>query len=972
MQRSHSNQVDEGYSGEETRSQSESEMYHGDLDPATRHMLELLLAMPVEQRRQIIEAGIRSLPSAEKQAVGHYCTNLTHFDPALYLPAELMLGVLSYLSPYDLLIASRVSLAWRQRAQDEKLWRICFAREGWVMDRGKMDAFEEKARLKGRRVAEGGIQRKGSRKRKTEEAFSSEGEAVTSRRTSGGSVGEEDGMEGVEMAGQSADNSVVLRSAGRSRRPSIASVQPALYPGLDGYQSPSDLFVKLKPGLWRTNTETPKLSWPYLYKQRARLEKNWETGRATRFQLPLAEHADEGHTECVYAVQHTSRHLVSGSRDRTIRVWDLNTYRLKRTLTGHDASVLCLQFDERPEHDIIVSGGSDSYVIIWRFSTGEILRRMTTAHSESVLNLRFDDRYIVTCSKDKSIKVFSRHALHKSDPLVPTHLLSDECANVIDARGMIAEYSLLTTFIGTQLGGHQAAVNAVQIHGDIIISASGDRNIKSWSIDTGRILRTFTGHTKGIACVQFDGRRIVSGSSDNTVRIFDSQTGAEVACLQNHQSLVRTIQARFGDLNTVTDAELEEEANSISQDFYQALENGMPMPSCGSRRGRNAGSRRPEDITATGTKVPPGGGGGRWAKIVSGSYDETVMIWKRDREGAWRVVQTLEMDGASRGGAARRRVAVPAAAGGGQGGQVGGQQVLGAQQIVQQAAQQTQVLAQQSLQLAQGNIAGLHLAMHHLPAANPNTATTTLTTSSSTTGTAATPATSAPGPSTLPMIPPTPDQLPGAVAAHNAWLLAQMSTAMANGGVPPTAGNGGNNLLAPLQQLQRGFGPLVQGHAMLTQQNQARAQQNRDLLQAHAQAQAQAQAQQYPGQNSAPSASGSTLGPLLANPPLLNQQPQAQRPQPQPQPPSQSTLGPLLHNPIALPTAAAGSPQPQPAAAAAPQPQHHHRESNRVFKLQFDTRRLIACSQNRVIVGWDFADGERELERVGGWGVETA
>ncbi|KAK3675958.1 hypothetical protein LTR78_004150 [Recurvomyces mirabilis] len=993
MQRSHSNQVDEGYSGEETRSQSESEMYHGDLDPATRQMLELLLAMPVEQRRQIIEAGIRSLPSAEKQAVGHYCTNLTHFDPALYLPAELMLGVLSYLSPYDLLIASRVSLAWRQRAQDEKLWRICFAREGWVMDRGKMDAFEEKARLKGRRVAEGGIQRKGSRKRKTEEAFSSEGEAAADRRISGGSLGEEDGMEGVEMAGRSADSAVVLRSVGRSRRPSVASVQPALYPGMDGYQSPSDAFVKLKPGLWRTNTDTPKLSWPYLYKQRARLEKNWETGRAARFQLPLAEHADEGHTECVYAVQHTSRHLVSGSRDRTIRVWDLNTYRLKRTMTGHDASVLCLQFDERPEHDIIVSGGSDSYVIIWRFSTGEILRRMTTAHSESVLNLRFDDRYIVTCSKDKSIKVFSRHALHKSDPLVPTHLLSDECANVVDARGMIAEYSLLTTFIGTQLGGHQAAVNAVQIHGDIIISASGDRNIKSWSIDTGRILRTFTGHTKGIACVQFDGRRIVSGSSDNTVRIFDSQTGAEVACLQNHQSLVRTIQARFGDLNTVTDAELEEEANTISQDFYHALENGMPMPSCGSRRGRNAGSRRPEDITATGTKVPPGGGGGRWAKIISGSYDETVMIWKRDREGAWRVVQTLEMDGAGRGGAARRRVAVavPAAAGG-QGGQAG-VQVLGAQQIVQQAAQQTQVLAQQSLQQAQGNIAGLYSAMHHLAAApgganpsnlNANTTTTTATTTA--TGTAATP-----GPSTLPMIAAAaaaaaaPDQLPGAVAAHNAWLLAQMSNAMANGGVPPAAGNGGNDLLAPLQQLQRGFGPLVLQHAMLTQQNQARALQGAQLglqgmqgvQQNQQQAQAQAQAQQYPGQNFAPGASGSTLGPLLHNPPLLDQHPQPapqpapQQPQPQPQPPSQSTLGPLLHNPLPLPTANT-APQPIAAVAAAPQPQHHHRESNRVFKLQFDTRRLIACSQNRVIVGWDFADGERELERVGGWGVETA
>ncbi len=926
IQSSQSNQVDEGY-----EDQSESDMYNGDLEPAARQMLELLLALPVEQRKQMIQLGIRSLPSAEKQAVGQYCTNLTHFDPALYLPAELMLSVLSYLSPYDLLTASRVSLAWRQRAQDEKLWRICFAREGWVMDRGKLDAFEEKARLKGKRVAEGGIQRKGSRKRKTEEAFSSEGEAATAaerRRAS-----EEDAMEGVETAGQSVDDAVVVRSAQRSRRPSVASVQPALYPGMDGYQSPSDLFVNIKPGLWRMNTNDSKLSWPYLYKQRARLEKNWEMGRAKRFQLPLPEHTDEGHTECVYAVQHTSRHLVSGSRDRTIRVWDLNTYRLKRTMVGHDASVLCLQFDERPEHNIIVSGGSDSYVIIWRFSTGEILRKMTDAHSESVLNLRFDDRYIVTCSKDKSIKVFSRHALHKSDPLVPSHLLLDPCNNVIDAKGMIAEYSLLTTFVGSQIGGHQAAVNAVQIHGDVVISASGDRNIKCWSIDTGKIIRTVTGHTKGIACVQFDGRRIVSGSSDNTVRIFDSQTGVEVAVLQNHQSLVRTIQARFGDLNTVTDAELEEEANEVSQEFFSALENGMPMPARGSRTGGNAGSRRPEDITATGTKIPPGGGGGRWAKIVSGSYDETVMIWKRAEDGKWRVVQTLEMDGASRNGAGRRRAVVPApqAQGQGQG------QTAGAHQIVQQAAQQAQVLAQQSLQQAQGNLAGLQAGMHGGAGASSSNANTTATPA------APVPVVAAPG------------QLPGAVAAHNAWLLAQMSNALANGQDPHTGG--GTELLEPLQQLQQGFGPLVQAHAQLTQQNQQQAQQNQQQAQQTQQQQAPQAPSQQPINWTSPS--GSTLGPLLPTPhitPNIVPHPHQNHAPPAP---SQSQLGPLLS------VGANGVPVQPPA-------QHHHRESNRVFKLQFDTRRLIACSQNRVIVGWDFADGEKELERVGGWGVETA
>lgn len=47
------------------------------------------------------------------------------------------------------------------------------------------------------------------------------------------------------------------------------------------------------------------------------------------------------------------------------------------------------------------------------------------------------------------------------------------------------------------------------------------------------------------------------------------------------------------------------------------------------------------------------------------------------------------------------------------------------------------------------------------------------------------------------------------------------------------------------------------------------------------------------------------------------------------------------------------------------------RNSNRVFKLQFDCRRLICCSQNRIIVGWDFANGDEDIIRASEYFAET-
>lgn len=35
--------------------------------------------------------------------------------------------------------------------------------------------------------------------------------------------------------------------------------------------------------------------------------------------------------------------------------------------------------------------------------------------------------------------------------------------------------------------------------------------------------------------------------------------------------------------------------------------------------------------------------------------------------------------------------------------------------------------------------------------------------------------------------------------------------------------------------------------------------------------------------------------------------------------------------------------------------------NSRVFKLQFDARRIICCSQDPTIVGWDFANNDKEI-----------
>jgi F-box and WD-40 domain protein 1/11 len=587
---------------------------------------------------------------------------ILHLDPVFKLPPELTYEIFSYLDPRTLLNASLASRSWRERILDSGLWKFLYINEGWRMDVAAVRAFEQehseamspqsrKSRLRHSDSDLG----EPKHKKRVPPTWNYSRSTDEHRTTVFGPMPTEADNEGDHHMTDDDDQGVHSFS-------DESEILPTAVP-----QSPLSFYPPLRPSLLlRDPHRSAKLNWAYLYKQRRRLEANWHHGRYTNFQLPDPSHPEEAHRECVYAIQFEGRWLVSGSRDRTVRVWNLDTRRLRHPpLVGHTKSVLCLQFDPRPEEDIIISGSSDKSVIVWKFSTGEKIHQIELAHIDSVLNLKFDKRYLVTCSKDRTVKVWNRRDLlpnnedyprmsRGSGVTYPSYIvdLNSIAPNVLEAGIAHDQYKLLKPYtLLMTVQGHGAAVNAMQIHGDEIVTASGDRTIKVWNIRTGACSKTLTGHEKGIACIEFDSRRIISGSNDNTVRIYDHVSGAPVACLRGHSNLVRTLQAGFGD-PPGADETLQREARAVDNDFFAAQEAGLPVALGHREQQRNgyqtntAGSRDPRDITALGAKIPPGGGGSNWARIVSGSYDESIMIWHKDRDGKWTMAYQLRQSDA--------------------------------------------------------------------------------------------------------------------------------------------------------------------------------------------------------------------------------------------------------------------------------------------------------------------------------------
>lgn len=542
-----------------------------------------------------------------------------------HLPPEVCLKILAYLDPVSLLNTARASREWMHLAWDRQLWENLYYQEGFRINRAEVAKFE--ASLSQDRT------RSGSHLR---DQHTSKRRAIPSRTLPALQTELDEMMMDVQT-------SLVPLPVDH-----IMSDEAEAFPDVRESTSHTHRIPPSATSLVLVDRSSgrKRLNWQHLYSLRRRLEANWEAENYTTFQLPHPDYPGDAHTECIYTIQHAGKYLVSGSRDHTLRVWDLDTRRLmQKPLRAHTGSVLCLQFDADPDEDLIVSGSSDANVVVWRFSTGQVVQKLKRAHRESVLNVRFDKRVLVTCSKDKTIKVFNRRPMAldaRGQPvMVPAASLANMGFDVSPTAGLTLKPAF--TMIGCLIG-HGAAVNAVQIHGDEIVSASGDRTVKVWNWPRNACTRTLMGHNKGIACVQYDGRRIVSGSSDNEVKVFDKNTGVEVASLRAHTNLVRTVQAGFGDLPDSVEADAEE-VRRVEHEYYQAVVAGQVSHDARQPgRATNAGSRRPEAITALGATLPPGGGGGRFGRIVSGSYDETIIIWKRDKDGAWRARHTLRQD----------------------------------------------------------------------------------------------------------------------------------------------------------------------------------------------------------------------------------------------------------------------------------------------------------------------------------------
>lgn len=292
--------------------------------------------------------------------------------------------------------------------------------------------------------------------------------------------------------------------------------------------------------------------------------------------------AFEKHENSVLAIAVFSdgRRMVTGSRDRTLRLWDLNSGDMLRKMEGHRSRLSAVAVSR--DGKLITSGDNKGEVIAWHGDSGESLAQAIKgfkAHYWAICSLDIspDGAVLATGSSDNTTKLWNTQTWQLLGKPI-------ECSDEVNCvrYSPSGEHLAIATFGDIQIWtsnakecianfeGHAVVSRAYNVSiawkpdGTRLLSAGSYRDctIREWDSSTWKqVGKPWQGHSHFIDAITINsaGTLLASASYDNHVRLWRLSDQQTIAIFQH------------SDPWAIPEAALAQASNDVTEDFHYKI-----------------------------------------------------------------------------------------------------------------------------------------------------------------------------------------------------------------------------------------------------------------------------------------------------------------------------------------------------------------------------------------------------------------
>ncbi|KAG2235234.1 hypothetical protein INT48_004701 [Thamnidium elegans] len=267
------------------------------------------------------------------------------------------------------------------------------------------------------------------------------------------------------------------------------------------------------------------------------------------------------HIGPVTAMALTHDTLWTGSWDKSVKKWDLETGECLATLEGHSDFIKSMIL----VGDNIYTGSSDCFLRRWNTKT-LTCTAAEKKHKRTIesLAVSVDGKYIYSASSDSTVMKWDVetmkvvHTFEGHDTSVYCVRVCEDDVWTASADKTVRRWNVNTGAVDMVLN-HPDRVKSLALAGPFIVTGSSDDDIRVWDIGSGKLICTIEGHFDEVGCLEISGTTLYSGSLDCSIRKWSLTTSAIKIYNETREAKLKRLEAERMEEQKKSDLTEEEE-----------------------------------------------------------------------------------------------------------------------------------------------------------------------------------------------------------------------------------------------------------------------------------------------------------------------------------------------------------------------------------------------------------------------------